>query len=283
MERNKSAQLFLTILLAIAASCSPEKEGNMVLVEGGIFVNEKSNLYEKKVVVSDFYIGRYEVTQKEWVEIMGSNPSGFKGENLPVEMVSWYDCVEYCNKRSEKEGFQPYYHIEKDSSDLQNINEIDSIKWLVTMNPEADGYRLPTEVEWEYAASGGAGSESYTYSGADEVDEVAWYWRNSGDKILEGSWMWNAIESNNGRTHPVGEKSPNELGIYDMSGNVREWCSDWYEDHEIKKGIFRVQRGGGWLGADYRCAVNNRHYFDASGRGPDQGFRVCRSARGHEQ
>lgn len=275
---RKLSVFLLLAAVVVMVSCSLEENESLVLVKGGTFVNTKSNLYEKSVKLSDFYISKYEVTQKEWVEIMGSNPAAFKGENLPVEMVSWYDCVEYCNKRSIKEGLQPYYGIEQDKKDPDNKNEIDSIKWKIATNTQANGYRLPTEVEWEYAAGGGQKSKSYTYSGSNDVSKVAWYWKNSGDKMLEGSWSWATVESNHCKTQPVGSKKPNELGLYDMSGNVREWCNDWYEDQEIVKGIFRVQRGGGWLGAEYRCESANRHHFDASGKGPDQGFRVCRSA-----
>lgn len=275
----KKLSLFLFgVIMIVDMSCSRKNSEDLVLVKGGTFVNTKSNLYGKNVKISDFYIGRHEIAQEEWVEVMGSNPSNFKGENLPVEMVSWYDCIEYCNRRSIKEGLQPYYNIDKDEKDPANKNDLDSIKWIVTINTGAGGYRLPTEVEWEYAAGGGSKSRNFTYSGSNEVDDVAWYWENSGDKILTGSWNWSLIEKNNNATKPTGLKESNELGIYDMSGNVREWCSDWYEDAETKIGFVRVQRGGGWLGADYRCEVTNRHHFDANGRGPDQGFRVCRSA-----
>jgi len=256
-----------------------EEPESFILVEGGEFVNTKSNLYGKNVRVLDFYMGKHEVTQKEWTEIMGSNPSKFKGDNLPVEMVSWYDCVEYCNKRSDKEGLSPYYNIEKDKKDAGNKSEFDSIKWTETINEGADGYRLPTEVEWEYAASGGQESNNYSYSGSNDLDEVAWYWKNSGDTVLSGNWNWIIIENNNNQTKPVGSKAPNELGLYDMSGNVREWCDDWYKDAEIDFGLVRSQRGGGWLGSANRCATVNRHSFEASGKGPDQGFRICRSAK----
>jgi sulfatase modifying factor 1 len=266
----------LTPIMVVVSSCSRKGPVNFVLVKGGTFINTKSNLYGKSATISDFYMGKYEVTQKEWIEVMGSNPSKFKGNNLPVEMVSWYDCVEYCNKRSIKEGLKPYYNIDKNKKDPNNKIDNDEIKWTVTINVGANGYRLPTEAEWEYAAGGGQMSKSYIYSGGNDVDKVAWYWKNSGDTNLTGFWIWSTIEKNHCKTKPIGGKESNELGLYDMSGNVREWCGDWYEDFEINSGFVRVQRGGGWLGAEHCCKSSFRDNFEASGKGPDQGFRVCR-------
>ena len=265
---------------------------NFVLVKGGTFKNTKSNYYDKAVVVSDFYIGKYDVTQKEWQAVMGSNPSKFIGDNLPVEMVSWYDAIEYCNQRSLQEGLKPYYTINKSEQDPDNhpdpkFGYLDTIRWTVTINRGANGYRLPTEAEWEYAASGGQSSKSYTYSGSDSIDDVAWYWRNAGDKNLSGAWSWPAIERNHDRPKPVGGKQPNELGLYDMSGNVREWCWDWsgdLPDHVADpqgspSGYGRVWKGGGWIGADFTATSAFRGSLAANGAGPDQGFRVVLNRR----
>ncbi|MGE5796241.1 MAG: formylglycine-generating enzyme family protein [Ignavibacteria bacterium] len=274
---KKLSIFHLAAIMVVIGSCSREVSDNFVLVKGGTFLNTKSNLYGKRATISDFYIGKYEVTQKDWIEVMGSNPSKFKGDNLPVEMVSWYDCVEYCNKRSIKEGLKPYFNIDKNKKDPNNININDSIKWTVTINEGANGYRLPTEAEWEYAAGGGQMSKSYTYSGSNDADQVAWYWRNSGDSTLTGHWYWPVIEKNHNKTKPVGIKKSNELGLYDMSGNVREWCEEWFKSTDIYIGYLRVQRGGGWLGGEHACVSSYRGKFEANGKGPDQGFRVCRS------
>ncbi|MFC4306928.1 formylglycine-generating enzyme family protein [Cohnella boryungensis] len=279
--------VFLLIAIAFISACSQDKPGNnrdaerkndgLVLIEGGTAANANSNYYGKDVTLSSFYIGRYEVTQKEWQGIMGSNPSAFRGDHLPVEMVSWYDAVEYCNKRSINEGLTPYYHIDKSKKDPNNKSDHDSMKWTVTIQEGANGYRLPTEAEWEYAAGGGRASKGYLYSGSDNADEVAWYWRNAGEKYLSGDWNWPIIENNRNKTQDIGGKTPNELGLYDMSGNVREWCWDWYGDMDSQSGSFRVVKGGGWIGDIGNNELSFRGKFEANGYGPDQGFRVIRS------
>jgi formylglycine-generating enzyme required for sulfatase activity len=270
----------------IALSASAQKESdNFVLVKGGTFKNAKStNYYGKSITILAFYIGRCEITQREWIEVMENNPSHFKGDNLPVETVSWYDCVEYCIKRSAKEGLKPYYHVDKNNKDSNNQTIVDEIKWMVTINAGANGYRLPTEAEWEYAASGGQMSKGYSYSGGNDINKVAWYWVNSGDTNLAGFWTWPRVQENRDRTHPVGDRTPNELGLSDMSGNVREWCWDWYGDldgngvgpKESSTETGRVWRGGCWMGGDFCCESSFRGNFEASGKGPDQGVRVCR-------
>ncbi|MDF9840397.1 MULTISPECIES: SUMF1/EgtB/PvdO family nonheme iron enzyme [unclassified Paenibacillus] len=282
-------------LLALLCACSQQQspspeskeaslqEDSFVFVQGGSFISTMTNYAGHGVSLSDFYIGKYEVTQQEWMEVMGGNPSLFKGSRLPVEMVSWYDAVEYCNKRSIQEGFEPYYVINKETPDPANKSVNDTLKWTITPNAEADGYRLPTEAEWEYAASGGRLSQSYTYSGSNTADDVAWYWRNAGDRYLTGDWLWPVIEQNNNRTKIGGGKRPNELGLYDMSGNVREWCWDWYSQGDAGGGIYRIVKGGGWIGDVSNNAVSFRGKFEASGYGPDQGFRVVHAVRAKQR
>ena len=247
-------RVIIVLIVLIASSCSKKNAQSFVLVKGGNF----SNFYGKKAVIPDFYVGTYEVTQKEWEDVMGSNPSKFKGNNLPMEMVSWYDCIVYCNKRSLREGLTPYYTIDSINKDRYNKSPFDSIRWTVTIDTVANGYRLPTETEWQYAADGGRQTKGYVYSGSDHIDKVAWY-RNNSANI----------------TRPVGSKAPNELGLYDMSGNVREWCFDWYIDWDAGDSYKRIVRGGGWLSDEKYCTTSFRGEFDASGKGPDQGFRIC--------
>ena len=200
---------------------------NMVYVSGGTFTmgatseqGRDAEADEKpihSVSLSSFYLCKYEVTQALWQAVMGKNPSRFKGDNLPVENVSWNDCQTFITR-------------------LNNLT--------------GKNFRLPTEAEWEYAARGGNRSRGYKYSGSNVLSDVAWYEDNSGRK-----------------THPVGSKSPNELGLYDMSGNVREWCSDLYRTYSSSSqtnpvrslgGLFRVDRGGSWDGDARFCRSSDR-------------------------
>ena len=211
-------------------------EPEMILVQGGTFTmgctSEQGDDCEddekpaRQVTISDFYIGKYEITQAQWKAVMGYNLSHFRGDNLPVEMVSWNEVREFITKLNGMTGHR---------------------------------YRLPTEAEWEYAARGGNKSNGYKYSGSNTIDSVAWYKDNSG-----------------GQTRPVGAKQANELGIYDMSGNVYEYCSDWYVNYNSNAqtnpqgpstGSSRVFRGGSWN----RNAKNARVSYRGNGN-PDEGY-----------
>ncbi len=185
------------------------------------------------VTLSDYYMGKFEVTQELWKAVMGSNPSYFNGSNLPVERVSWNDSQEFITK----------------------------LNGLTGAN-----FRLPTEAEWEYAARGGSESGGYKYSGSNSINDVAWYYDNSDYK-----------------THSVGTKSPNELGIYDMSGNVYEWCQDWYGSYSSgsqtnpygpSSGSARVVRGGSWRIIARYCRVSFRTYNSPDYRINYLGFRL---------
>ena len=200
----------------------------MVRVEGGTFrmgatSEQKDEAWDGEkpvhsVTLSSYYIGKTEVTQALWQAVMGSNPSGFKGADLPVECVSWDDCQEF----------------------IQKLNSL-----------TGRNFRLPTEAEWEFACRGGNNSRGYKYSGRNKLGSVAWYNGNSG-----------------GKTHPVGTKTPNELGIYDMSGSVWEWCNDWYGSYTAnsqanptgpQSGSGRVRRGGSWFNDARSCRSSNRN------------------------
>ncbi len=200
---------------------------DMVRVDGGSYVmgsqyghdNERPAHIE---YVKTFYICKTEVTQALWVAVMGNNPSHFQGDNLPVEQLSWYDCLEF----------------------IVRLNRI-----------TGRNFRLPTEVEWEYAARGGNKSEGYIFSGGNDLDKVGWYYENADEK-----------------THPVGSKQSNELGIYDMSGNVWEWTSDLLSsDYNSPRDMYpnsrHVTRGGGHNTDSDKCrstyrrsSANNHHY-----------------------
>ncbi len=248
----------------------------MILVEGGSFMMGSNALTDEKPVhevqLSSFYISRYETTQKEWKDIMGNNLSYFENNDYPVEQVTWYDVLEYCNKRSYKEGFLPCYKIDKNKRDTRNYNERDIIKWSVSVNWKANGYRLPTEAEWEYAARGGKKSNGYKFSGSSDIGPVAWYERTSDDT----------------GTTEVGSKSANELGLHDMSGNVWEWCWDWYGSNSYVRGqssnpkgpeygSTRVLRGGSWDSISSYCRTTCRCSYGPDGSFNNYGFRVVRA------
>ena len=227
----------------------PVKDGisiDMVKVEAGTFMMGATSEMkhpssdEKPVhqvtLTNDYYMGKYEVTQALWQAVMGSNPSNFKGDNLPVETVNWNDCQEFISK----------------------LNSLTGRK-----------FRLPTEAEWEYAARGGKKSRGYQYSGSRKISDVAWYEGNSRSK-----------------THPVGRKQANELGIYDMSGNVWEWCSDWYGSYSSSSqtnpmgsdsGAKRVRRGGSWCYIARICRSSYRYGDAPDCRGLYLGLRLALS------
>ena len=189
-----------------------------------------------KIPDKNYSVMKTEVTQKLYESIMGKNPSVFKGENNPVENVSWYDAIEFCNALSEYLGYEPVYTRDGSS---------------VTWNENANGFRLPTVEEWQYAAKGG---QSYRYAGSDNLGSVGWYNGNSGNI-----------------SHPVAQKKPNGYGLYDMSGNVCEWCWD------SLGGNGHYTCGGCWYDYSGSCEVGNGRWNIAYGRGDNRGFRIVRS------
>ena len=261
----------------------------MIKVKGGKYKPSFANELKK---VFDIEVCKYLTTQKMWLEVMENNSSGFKGDNRPVETVSWWEVLEYCNRLSEKYGLEPVYELSKSSEGTLMIKELEG----KIVSPDkanfknTEGFRLPTEVEWEWFASGGQkaieqGTFNYIYSGSNNIDEVAWYYENIG-KFDDAS------------TQDVGLKKSNQLGLYDCSGNVWEWCYDTIEFDEngdyknIKNGnfymykafdlsnIYRRVKGGSWGNGNKDCtifhrgcnqAVNVKEYFRYFG------FRIVRT------
>jgi formylglycine-generating enzyme required for sulfatase activity len=244
----KTAILFLALCVTMGVSAQQTdktftvKGVSFVMkpVAGGTFQMGYNLAYDEcpvhSVTLSSYYIGKTEVTQALWEAVMGSNPSSFKGNNLPVEQVSWEDCQTFITK----------------------LNQLTGQK-----------FRLPTEAEWEYAARGGKNSKGYEYSGSNKLGDEAWY--------------------NSKKTHPVATKQPNELGIYDMTGNVDEWCQDWYDDSYYRNspskdpsgptsGTHRVYRGHNWYSTAKRCRVSSRDRHDPSGGNYFMGFRLAMSS-----
>jgi formylglycine-generating enzyme required for sulfatase activity len=197
----------------------------MVKIPGGEFMmgGKAPDAKPHKVKVSPFMMDKFEVTQGDYRTVVGENPSRFKGDDLPVERVRWNDCIRYCNMRSAKEGLKPCYDLETGKCDFS-----------------ADGYRLPTEAEWEFACRAGSAKDLSNKGGMRKIGDAAWLRKNSKET-----------------THKVGSRQPNAFGLYDMYGNVAEWCNDFYDaDYYAKSpaqdpkgpeaGKKRVLRGGSW-------------------------------------
>jgi formylglycine-generating enzyme required for sulfatase activity len=255
-------------------NAAAQTPAGMVLVEGDTFQmgtasgGDDDERPVHMVNIKSFYMSKYQVTQREWREIMDTTVRQQRdianrswslpgeGNNYPMYYVRWYEAVEYCNKLSIKEGLTPVYRGSGDN---------------IICDWNANGYRLPTEAEWEFAAKGGNGSPgNYTYSGSNSVDAVAWYDGNS-----------------EGTAQSVGTKAANSLGIYDMSGNVWEWCWDWYGNYSSgsqtdprgpSSGAKRVVRGGGWNHWAAHCRSAQRNCIIPPDRYSDVGFRLVRNA-----
>ena len=259
------------------ANNTESKFENMVFVQGGKY---QPSFADEEKEVFDIEVCKYPTTQKMWLEVMENNESSFKGDNKPVECVTWWQALEYCNKLSEKYGLEPVYDLSKSTQGILMIKELDgkTVYPDVANFKNTEGFRLPTEVEWEYFARGGQvaiddGTFDYTYSGSNNINEVAWYHENSG--------------GNKGSTQDVGLKKPNQLGLYDCSGNVWEWCYDTTENIENGKdyiykafdssNIYRRIKGGSWVDKAGDCAVLRRSNIQATDADSYFGFRFVRT------
>ena len=232
----------------------------MIIVNGGKYT---PSFFNEEREVFDLEVCKYPVTQDMWMEVMEENPSHFKGGRRPVECVSWWDALEYCNKLSEKYNLEPVYDLSKKDEGILKINQLGEETEYpdVADFSKTEGFRLPTELEWEWFARGGEvaiqdGTFDYKYSGSDNIDEVAWYLKNS-----------------NGRTHDVGAKKVNQLGLYDCSGNVWEWCYDTidkvsnnskfsyiYKAYDLNNKNRRL-RGGSWNYYISNCSIFYRYTY----------------------
>ncbi|MDP2887140.1 MAG: SUMF1/EgtB/PvdO family nonheme iron enzyme [Ignavibacteria bacterium] len=271
-----------------SGSSTPNAPSDLIQVAGGTFqmgINVPANFANPPhpVTLSAFYIDKTEITYEQWAYVrswalthgytdlpVGSGATPVTGPNFPVTYVSWYDVVKWCNARSEMNGLTPVYYTRSTNTinEVYRTGELD-LDYKNAVEWNTNGYRLPTEAEWEFAARGGTKSLGYIYSGSHFIDIVAWY---SGNAVL--------------KVHPVSTKGANELGIYDMSGNVREWCWDWAADYSSTavtdpKGPASVQqyrelRGGSFDGDASSCLAGSRYDMSPSFPNPSVGFRCVR-------
>lgn len=217
-------------------------ENEMVAVPPGrVMLSDRRTQSHWPVEVAPFQLSAFPVTQSWYAQVTGERPSSAEGDRLPVEGVSWWDAVSFCNALSRHEGLTPAYHLRPGAG---------TAGW----DTSADGYRLPAEAEWEHACRAGTTGPRY-----GRLDEVAWYRGNSDERI-----------------HPVGGKRPNAWGLYDMLGNAWDWCWDVY-DAEVY-GAYRVLRGGGWADEHWSCRASVRRRSHPTFRIEDVGFRIARSA-----
>ncbi|WP_223864709.1 MULTISPECIES: formylglycine-generating enzyme family protein [unclassified Streptomyces] len=215
--------------------------GKMIAIPPGqVTLSDRRTQRSWSVELAPYELAAIPVTQALYAQVTGLRPSTAQGAQLPVDSVSWWDAVRFCNALSQHDGFAPAYRLHTDGEDIE---------W----DTSADGYRLPTEAEWEHACRAGTTGPHY-----GPLDEIAWYRGNSDEQI-----------------HDVGRKRPNPWGLYDMLGNVWDWCWDIY-DAEVY-GAYRVLRGGGWFDEHWSCRASARRRSHPTFQVDDVGFRIARS------
>ncbi|MCB0599238.1 MAG: SUMF1/EgtB/PvdO family nonheme iron enzyme [Lewinellaceae bacterium] len=270
---------------------------DMIFVAGGSFAMgcssgdcEKDEQPLRQVAVDSFWIGIHEVTFETYDAFCDStqrekpDDKGWGRGSLPAINVSWYDAVEYCNWLSKEHGYREVYVINKEKPDAGNQNSLDGKKWIVQIDTVADGYRLPTEAEWEYAAR--SRGQEMLYAGTSSPDDLAHY-----ANFCDSNCSRKVKGKNDGFAHtaPAGSLQPNALGLYDMSGNVYEWCWDWYADSEYAhndrvanplgppSGAYRVGRGGSWRNKPEEVRTASRYYYTPSFTYFNFGFRLAKN------
>ena len=247
----------------------------MIKVKGGKY---KPSFTDEEKEVFDIEVCKYPTTQKMWLEVMENNSSEFKGENKPVETVTWWQALEFCNKLSEKYGLEPIYNLSKSKQGILMIKELDGkiVDSEIANFKNTEGFRLPTEVEWEWFSKGGQvaikqGTFDYIYSGSNNIDEVAWYIDNSGATIKNKLGYYNDL----GSTQDVGLKKSNQLGLYDCNGNVWEWCYEKVE--EVENETYRRLRGGSFNSFPEISVISYCSKFNAIDSLYYFGFRIVRT------
>lgn len=281
--------------LILSPASKAEQDSQMIYVDGSVFwkgdefqVGEADESPLHMVEVGSFLISGFEVTQREYQAYCMATgiDRHFEeaDERLPVNNVSWYDAIEYCNWLSLQHGFSPVYSIDKRRKDIRNGNLQDKLKWKISIHPKADGYRLPTESEWEFAAR--SRGKHHIWTGTREEQEVAQFANYQHEASAATDSLINVA--------PVGSLASNSLGLFDMSGNVAEWCWDWYDekyysrwktenvlsvsDRGPKRGKFRVAKGGAWTDPIQHIRVSNRIPLQPDIQYVTIGFRLVRSA-----
>ena len=286
---EKILKSFKDIIKRYSGKKSESKYENMIFVKGGKY---QPSFADEEKEVFDIEVCKYPTTQKMWLEVMESNPSKYIGDSKPVNDLTWWKALEYCNKLSEKHGLEPVYDLSKSEQGILMIKELggETVYPDVVNFKNTEGFRLPTEVEWEWFARGGQiaieqETFDYIYSGSNDINEVAWYRDNSGGRVRYGNYE-------GGSPQDVGLKKPNQLGLFDCSGNIREWCYDTssisdtlekgktyvYKAFDSTKNL-RIVKGGSWYNEAKLCEISYLGDGESNGEFGNYGFRIVRTVQ----